>query len=105
MSNNLKKSRFVYPFGSKKQGANSFNLDMDTTDQRAPVTTPQDALEQFFRPDEEVMDELENEKISDFDDDIYDYEDRGELGEDIALSQDPEITKLAPRLKKQPKKR
>lgn len=98
-------SKFVTAYGPKKQGANEFNPEMDTTDQRAPVITPQDALEQFFRPDEETMAELESETIDDFDNDIYEYEDRGELGEDIALSQDLEIAKHAPRVKKQLKRR
>ncbi len=98
-------SKFITAYGPKKQGANEFNPEMDTTDQRAPIMTAQDALEHFFRPDAETMDELEKESISDFDNDIYDYEDRGELGEDILLSQDPEIAKVAPQSKKQLQRR
>lgn len=98
-------SKFVTAYGPKKQGANAFNPKMDTTDQRAVIMTPQDAFQQFLRPDAELMDELESETIDDFDNDIYEYEDRGELGEDILLSQDPDIAKVAPQSKKQLQRR
>lgn len=101
MSNEVKKSKFIYPFGAKISGCNEFSPDMDTTDQRAPVTTVEDAF-QMFKPDDEIMDELENESLDDFENDIefYDYDDRGELGEDLALSQQPDIAKRAPKPKK-----
>lgn len=43
---------------------------------------------------EEIAASLEAEKIEDFDDDVYDYEDRTELGEDIALAQSYDLSKI-----------
>lgn len=105
MSKNKNKTRFIYPFGPKISGCNEFNAEMDTTDQRAPITTVEDAF-QMFKPDDEIMDELENESLDDFEGDItdYDYDDRGELGEDIALSQLPDIAKRAPKPQKRTRK-
>lgn len=104
MSKKLSKTRFIYPYGSKVSGFNEFTEDMDVTDQRSPVMTMEDAM-QMLVIDEELADELDAEKMSDFDDDIYDYDDRGELGEDILLSQQPEMIKFAPASKKRANRR
>lgn len=55
------------------------------TDQRAILTTPEGAVNQFLVPDD-VMEELENETLDMFDKDILDYDERAELGEDIATA-------------------
>jgi len=106
MSNKEKKCKFIYPFGPKISGCDEFSPEMDTTDQRAAVTTVEDAFRQMFKPDDEIMDELEHESLDDFEGDItdYDYDDRGELGEDILLSQQPDIAKRAPNLQKRTRK-
>lgn len=105
MSKNKKQTIFIYPFGPKISGCNEFLPEMDITDQRAPITTVEDAF-QMFKPDEEIMDELEHESLDDFEGDItdYDYDDRGELGEDIVLSQRPDIAKRAPTFRKKTRK-
>lgn len=99
MSNSEIKTKFIYPFGPKISGCNEFSPEMDTTDQRSPITTVQDAF-QMFTPNDEIMDELETESIDDFDGDIvdYEYDDRGEFGEDIAMSQRAEFAALGERL-------
>lgn len=99
MSNKELKPKFIYPFGAKISGCNEFCPEMDTTDQRSPITTVADAF-QMFTPNEEIMDELEGENIDDFDGDItdYDYEDRGEFGEDVAMSQQADIASIGRRL-------
>lgn len=104
MSNKEKKSNFIYPFGPKISGCNEFSPEMDVTDQRSPVMTMEDAM-QMLVIDDELADELDVEKMSDFDDDIYDYDDRGELGEDILLSQQPEMIRHAPVVKKRGNRR
>lgn len=95
----MSKVRIIYPFGAKLSGANAFNSKMDTTDQRAPILDPGQFLEQFRVQD--LGDELDKEKLSDFDDDIYEYDDISELGEDIALLKQPEY---AAELKRQAKR-
>lgn len=99
MSKKEKKSNFIYPFGPKISGCNEFSPDMDVTDQRSPVMTMEDAM-QMLQIDDELADELDSETMADFDNDIYDYDDRGELGEDILLSQQPDMIKHAPVSKK-----
>ncbi len=99
MSNKYEKSKFIYPFGPKKSGCNAFSAEDDVTDQRSPVLTSADA-QQMLVISEDLADELDSETMSDFDNDIYDYDDRGELGEDILLSQQPEMIKHAPAVKK-----
>lgn len=82
---------FIYPYGPKRTAQNDFNVKEDITDQRAPINDPQTMYEQFMQYDvADVMDELESENIEDFDNDVYEYEDRSELGEDIAALQQPE---------------
>ena len=81
---NVSTSQFLSVFGPKITGAEFYNPDDDTCDQRAPVNDPQALYEQFVIP-EDIMDELESETIDDFDDDFaYDYEDRLDYGVDIA---------------------
>lgn len=97
MSNKKLKRKFIYPFGAKISGYNEFNPEMDITDQRAPINQPQELFEQFVI-DDEIHDELENEKIEDFDSDIYDYDDRTEYGLDIAASHQAAFASAAGRL-------
>ncbi len=99
MSNKYEKSKFIYPFGPKKSGCNAFSAEDDVADQRSPVLTPADA-QQMLVISEDLADELDSETMADFDNDVYDYDDRGELGEDILLSQQPEMIKHAPAVKK-----
>ncbi len=100
----MSKKKFIYPFGPKISGCNEFSPEMDVTDQRSPVMTMEDAM-QMLQIDDELADELDAEQMSDFDDDIYDYDDRGELGEDILLSQQPEMVKFASLFKKRANRR
>ena len=58
----------------------------DVCDQRSPVNDPQELYNQFVL-DEEVHEELENEHVSDFDNDVHDYEDIGEYGQEIVIAQ------------------
>lgn len=82
---------FIYPYGPKRTAQNDFNVKEDITDQRAPINDPETMFEQFMQYDvADVMDELDAEQIEDFDNDAYEYEDRSELGEDIAALQQPE---------------
>lgn len=99
MSKKISKPRIIRPFGAKLSGANEFFPEMDTTDQRAPILDPGQFLEQFKV--QELANELDNEKLSDFDDDVYEYEDISEYGEDVALLKQPEY---AAELKRQAKR-
>lgn len=105
MSDKENTSKIIYPFGPKKSGCNAFKLEWDTTDQRAPIQDPGELYERYLRPD--IQEELEDEKIEDFDDDIsqYDYDDISELGEDIATMNLPEYAEVAKRMAKQRKAR
>ncbi len=98
MSNKYEKSKFIYPFGPKKSGCNEFLPEMDICDPRAPVNHPEDLYLTIMKLDEEVMDEIEDEKITDFDDDVYEYEDRTDFGLDIAAMQQAELAEAAGRL-------
>lgn len=75
--------KFLSVFGEKITDSEKYDPKDDTTDQRAPVNSP-DVLYQQFVVGSDVMDELEAEVIDDFDYDVYPYEDRSEMGEDIA---------------------
>ena len=105
MSNKGNTPKIIYPFGPKKSGCNAFKSEWDTTDQRAPIQDPGELYERYLRP--EIQEELEDEKIEDFDDDIsqYDYDDISELGEDIATMNLPEYAEVAKRMAKQRKAR
>lgn len=100
MSNENKKLiqvEFLTVYGPKKSSNEHFNPDDDCTDQRAPVNNPSELYEQFFMNDDviaEIEDTLRDEKVEDFEDDVYDYEDRSELGEDIALAQSIDLSKI-----------
>lgn len=88
MSNEIKKltvGQFISPFGQKITGGEHYNPKDDTTDQRAPVNNIDELYDQFVVP-LDVMDELDHEKIDDFDSDVYDYDDRSEYGEDVAAA-------------------
>ena len=80
---NVSTVKFLRAFGEKITGGEVFNPEDDTTDQRAPINDPESLYNQFVVP-AGLLDELEDEKIDDFDDDIDDYEDRTDLGVDIA---------------------
>ena len=98
MSNKAKPIKFIRPFGPKILGSNAFNKEMDTTDQRAPINEPEDLFDQFMI-DEEIQNELDNETLDDFEQDVYDYDDRSEYGEDVLAAQQPNIAAAAKRLK------
>ena len=98
------KPKFITPFGRKIFGANAFNKKMDTTDQRAPINEPEDLFTQFMI-DDEIHDELENETLDDFDNDVYDYDDRSEYGVDVLAAKQPTIAKAAKNLKINKKKK
>lgn len=88
MSNEEKKltvGQFIAPYGKKITSGEHYNAKDDTTDQRAPVNNIDELYNQFVVP-MDVMDELDDEKISDFDNDVYDYDDRSEYGEDVAAA-------------------
>lgn len=75
--------KFLSVFGPKVLCGEQYFENDDTTDQRAPVNNPQELYNQFVLP-AEVMDELDAETIDDFDNDVYDYEDRTDYGVDVA---------------------
>lgn len=88
---------FLTVYGPKKSSNEYFNPEDDCTDQRAPVNKPSELYEQFFMNDDviaEIEDTLRDEKVEDFEDDVYDYEDRSELGEDIALARSIDLSKI-----------
>ena len=97
--------RIIYPFGAKFSPCNAFNPEWDTTDQRAQIQDPGELYEKYLRP--EIQEELEDEKLDDFDDDIsqYEYDDISELGADIATMNLPEYAEVAKRMAKQRKAR
>lgn len=80
---NVSTVKFLSVFGPKITAGEHFDPKDDTTDQRSPVNNPEALYEQFVVPSD-IMEELDAEQIDDFDDDVYPYEDRSEMGEDIA---------------------
>lgn len=104
MSNKAIKIKFIRPYGPKILGCNAFNKKMDTTDQRAPINEPEDLFNTYMI-DEEIQDELDNEKLEDFDNDVYDYDDRSEYGEDVLAAQQPNLAAAAKRMKINKKKK
>lgn len=96
--------KFLSVFGMKVVDGEKYNPDDDTTDQRAPVNNPEALYEQFVVP-QDVMDELDRETVDDFDDDIYPYEDRTELGEDIAMMASLNLEKSQDNLRKAQEKK
>lgn len=58
---------------------------ISVTDQRAILNNPENAVAEFLVPSD-IMEELEDEKIEDFANDIVSYDERAELGEDIATA-------------------
>lgn len=91
--------KFLSVFGMKIVDGETYNPKDDTTDQRSPVNNPEALYEQFVVP-LDVMDQLEHETVDDFDDDIYPYEDRSELGEDIAAMAQLDLAKSQENLRK-----
>lgn len=94
---NVSTERFLTNYGRKVLGGEDwYKKTDDTTDQRAPVNNPSELYEQFFLPDYDgVIDDLDSESLEDFDNDVYDYEDRSELGEDIAVAQSINLSKIS----------
>lgn len=79
----VKAPQFITAYGQKITAGEHYSPEDDTTDQRAPVNNIDELYNQFVLP-MDVMDELGHEKIGDFDEDVYDYDDRSEYGEDVA---------------------
>lgn len=94
--------KFLSVFGPKITCGEQYFENDDTTDQRAPVNNPQELYNQFVVP-QEVMDELDSETIDDFDNDVYDYEDRTDYGVDVAEAADIDYQRS--KLKSQPQPR
>jgi hypothetical protein len=80
-----KAPQFISAYGQKISSGEHYSPEDDTTDQRAPVNNIDELYNQFVLP-MDVMDELDHEKIDDFDEDVYDYDDRSEYGEDVAAA-------------------
>lgn len=78
-----KAPQFITAYGPKITAGEHYSPEDDTTDQRSPVNNIDELYNQFVLP-MDVMDELDHEKIDDFDEDVYDYDDRSEYGEDVA---------------------
>lgn len=93
----MSKVNFISQYGPKKLGANEFNSKMDTTDQRAPITSVEELWNTYMSA-EDVEDELEDETIDDFDNDIYEYTDISEVGEDILTAAQPDVAAAGRRL-------
>ena len=95
---NVSTVNFLSVWGKKIRSGECFSKADDTTDQRAPVNDPIDLYNQFVMSDE-IMDELDSECIDDFDNDVYDYEDRTDLGVDIAAAAQLSLKDSKERLK------
>lgn len=93
----MSKLKFISQYGPKKLGANEFNPSMDTTDQRAPITSVEELWNIYMTADD-VEDELGSETINDFDNDVYEYTDISEVGEDILTAAQPEVAAAGRRL-------
>lgn len=94
----LFQNHFLSVFGDKIVAGEEYDPADDVTDQRAPVNDPEALYEQFVVPDD-IMDELDEETLDDFEDDVYPYEDRTELGEDIAAAAQLDLRKSTEKLK------
>lgn len=100
---NVYMNHFLSVFGDKILGGETYDSSDDQTDQRAPVNDPEALYEQFVVP-EDIMDELDDETLDDFENDIYPYEDRTELGVDIAAAAHLDLQKSLSKLQKSKKK-
>lgn len=86
MSNEVKSMEFISQFNCPKiVHGEEFYPEDDICDQRAPINDPESLYNQFVIP-EELYDDLDNETLDDFEGDVYDYDDRTDLGVDIALA-------------------
>lgn len=95
----MSKPKFLSQYGPKICGSNAFSKKMDTTDQRAPVTSIEELWNTYMKGiDDDIADELENETIDDFDDDVYPYDDISEFGEDILTAAQPDVAAAGRRL-------
>lgn len=97
---NVSTVEFLRSFGRKILCGESMPVQDDQTDQRAPVNDPEALYEQFVVPSD-MMEELENETLEDFDLDVTDYDDRTDFGVDIAASAD--LVRESNKMKKQKK--
>ena len=97
---NVSTVEFLRSFGRKILCGESMPVQDDQTDQRAPVNDPEALYEQFVVPSD-MMEELENETLEDFDYDFTDYDDRTDFGVDIAASAD--LVRESNNMKKQKK--
>lgn len=94
---------FLSVFGPKITAGEIFDPADDITDQRAPLNDPEALYEQFVISDD-IMDELDDETLDDFENDIYPYEDRTEFGVDVAAAAHLDLQKSIDRLKNTKKK-
>lgn len=83
---NVSMVKFLTVFGEKITGAEHYEPEWDTCDQRAPVNNPVDLYNQFVVLEPVDVADLDSETLDDFDNDIYDYEERTDLGVDIATA-------------------
>ena len=90
----MSKLKIKFTYGTHPEKGTLFDPQMDTTDQRAPLNDPETMYQQFVLQEQDLS-ELDDELISDFDNDLYEYEDRSEYGEDIARAQQAEFVKAA----------
>lgn len=100
---NVSTVNFLTNYGPRVVCGEVYYPDDDTCDQRAPVNDPEALYNTFIVP-EEVMSELDSETLDDFEGDIYDYEDRTDLGVDIALASDLSLQKSKNKKIKESKK-
>ena len=96
---NVSTVNFLTNYGPRVVCGEVYYPDDDICDQRAPVNDPEALYNTFIVP-EEVMSELDAETLDDFEGDIYDYEDRTDLGVDIALAGDLSLQKSKNKNKK-----
>lgn len=91
-------AQFLSNYGPKIRSAEEYDPADDTCDQRSPVNDPEALYNSFIVP-AEIMDELEDESLDDFEGDVYEYEDRSDLGVDIALAAELDLKKSMKNIK------
>lgn len=88
MSRKIEVPQFITAYGPKILDSNEFNSKMDTTDQRCALVDPKAFFDNIMMDDMRLpatlVQELDEEDISDFDNDDYEYEDRTDYGVDVA---------------------
>lgn len=98
---NVPTVKFLTVFGEKITGAEHYEPEWDTCDQRAPVNNPVDLYNQFVFAEPIDVADLDSETLEDFDNDIYDYEERTDLGVDIATASNISMQRQSVRSTKQ----